>query len=67
MDLIRKVTEYTKDSSCRVLFFDADQKILFEDELELKNGSISVQRRILFSWQRWWFLWRLWRLCLLAG
>ena len=43
MDLIRRVTEYTKDSSCRVLFFDADQKILFEDELGAENGSISVK------------------------
>ena len=41
MDLIRKVTEYTKNSSCRVLFFDADQKILFEDELENTRSSVK--------------------------
>ena len=48
MDLIRKVTEYTKDSSCRVLFFDADQKILFEDELELKTEAYLSKTYLIF-------------------
>ena len=48
MDLIRRVTEYTKDSSCRVLFFDADQKILFEDELELKTEAYLSKTYLIF-------------------